>query len=282
MTRAKRKTYNQNCAKLALTRKIRRTLQKYYKLTFILTLAFLGFISVWMAKEDDSKNVVEYAQSKFYLLTASAGLRLESVTFDGDKYLGQNQLIQELGLLEGTPILSFDLDKLRDEIKQRNWVKEASLHRKLPSTLEIRISEREPVAVWQYKHELNLIDEDGVVLTKLDSADGLPFPLIVGEGANKDAKRIFGMLSKEKMLYDRVQAAVRLGDRRWNIVFMNGIEVMLPEDKADEAWKKLARMQMEKQVLDRSIKAIDFRIQDRVYIRANETVKDYKDEGSSA
>ena len=148
-----------------------------------------------------------------------------------------------------------------------------SIHRKLPSKLEISIIERIPIAIWQNKQKLHLIDDEGVVLTDLDSADGLPFPLIVGEGANFKAKRIFDALAQEKLLYNRVDSAIMVNERRWNITFMNGIEVMMPEENFDEAWKKLARLQIEKRVLDRDIKSIDLRMPDRVYIQTKDGLK---------
>ncbi|PIR31827.1 MAG: hypothetical protein COV36_06745 [Alphaproteobacteria bacterium CG11_big_fil_rev_8_21_14_0_20_44_7] len=268
MAKRRKKSYQANCEKLALTRRIRRILQRSYKLTFLGFIFIVGLIGFWLNEDDGSETVMDVISEQVYNLTAKAGLKLDLVTFKGDKYIGQAQLVEELGLFDGIPILALNLEELRNEIKTKNWVKEAQIRRELPSKLQIKIVERTPIAIWQYKHELNLIDEEGKVLTKLDSADGLPFPLIVGEGANIKATEIFSLLETEKLLYDRVYAAVRLSDRRWNVMFINGIEVMLPEENMQDAWKKLARMQLEKQVLDRKIKTIDLRMPDRVYIQA--------------
>lgn len=267
MVRQKRKNYQDNCKKLAFWRKLRGTLQRSYTLTFFGFVLIFSMFAIWLYKDDDSQTLTEVIADNFYELLAEGGFKLELVTFEGDKYIGQAQLVEELELFDGTPIFALDLEELRKEIKTRNWVKDAQIRRELPSKLKIKISERQPLAVWQFQRKLYLIDEDGVVLTDLDGAEGLPFPLIVGEGANTKASQIFALLKKEKTLYSRVHAAIRLNDRRWNVSFMNGIEVMLPEENLEEAWKKLARLQMEKQVLDREVKAIDLRMPDRIYIR---------------
>ena len=261
------KNYQNNCQKIAFWRKTRALLKRSYKITFLAVVVIFTIFSAWLYKDDDSKSISGYIMQQAYQTLGDMGFSLELVKFKGDKYIGQAQLVEELGLFDGIPILALDLNELRSEIKTRNWVKDAEITRVLPSKLEIKITEREPLAIWQFQKQLFLIDEEGIVLTNLDAAEGLPFPLIVGEGANKHAAEIFKLLENEKTLYSRVHAAIRLSDRRWNVMFMNGIEVMLPEDNLDEAWKKLARLQLEKQVLDRDVEKIDLRMHDRVYIK---------------
>ena len=272
----RKKTYQDNVKRWALLRKLRTLMQRSYKLTFLFFLTLIiALIFIFDTDETASDELVDMngVSGYFYEIAADAGLKLELVTFKGDKYIGQAELVEDLGLFDDLPILALDLDKIRSKIKERNWVKDAQVHRELPSKLEISIVEREPIAIWQNKRQLHLIDEEGVVLTNLDSADGLPFPLIVGEGANDKAKFIFDTLGAEKLLYNRVDSAIMVNERRWNIIFMNGISVMLPETDLSAAWKKLNRLQMEKRVLDRDIESIDLRMPDRVYIQTRDSFK---------
>jgi cell division protein FtsQ len=273
----RKKTYQDNVKRWALLRKLRSLMQRSYKLTFLVVVALvIGLFFLFSGDKTDEKQVTADMggiSGYFYELSAKAGLKLELVTFEGDKYIGQAELIEDLGLFDDVPILALDLENIRTKIKERNWIKDAQIHRELPSKLEISIVERQPIAIWQNKQKLHLIDDEGVVLTDLDSSDGLPFPLIVGEGANLRAKDIFAKLAQEKLLYNRVDSAIMVNERRWNIVFMNGISVLMPEENFDEAWKKLARLQMEKRVLDRDIESIDLRMPDRVYIQTRDGVK---------
>lgn len=266
----RRKNYQDNCQKIAFWRRVRAQLKRSYKLAFIGFSVLLLMFSTWLYKDDESTSLSGYITQKTYESLGDIGFKLELVKFKGDKYIGQAQLVEELKLFDGTPIFAINLESLREEIKTRNWVKDAEIRRILPSKLEINITERKPLAIWQFKKELFLIDEEGTVLMSLDAAEGLPFPLIVGEGANTRAAEIFKTLEEEKTLFSRVHAAIRLSDRRWNVMFMNGIEVMLPENNLDEAWKKLARLQIEKQLLDREVKTIDLRMNDRVYIKTKD------------
>ena len=43
-------------------------------------------------------------------------------------------------------------------------MKEAAIERALPHSLHIRLTEREPVAIWQHKGNLVLIDDEGTAI----------------------------------------------------------------------------------------------------------------------
>ncbi|MBN8898056.1 MAG: cell division protein FtsQ, partial [Rhodospirillales bacterium] len=62
-------------------------------------------------------------------------------------------------------------------------------------------------------------------------------------------------------------AAVRVGERRWNLQMNSGTDVMLPEGHEVEALDRLAQLQQEHAVLDRPLAAIDLRLPDRLLLR---------------
>ncbi len=271
----KRKSYEENCEKLAFMRRMRVWLRRSYKISFIAVFLLVGAVGFYIYNYDENKTFLSFFKEKFHNLTASTGLKLERVTFEGDKYLGQETLVETLGLAYGRPILAFDLDELRGEILKESWVRDAQVQRKLPSRINIVINERKPIAIWLYEKKYYLIDAEGHVLTEVDSPDVLPFPLVAGAGANTEASKIFLLLGEQQHLFDQVQSAIRMGERRWNVVFMNGVEVMLPESNMSAAWERLSYLQSEKQILDRNIRSIDLRLPDRIYIKTlkGETIR---------
>ena len=248
-------------------RRMRIWSRRAYKFSFIAALILLVAFGFYVYNYDKNQTFLTFFRNTYYNLTAKTGLRLERVTFHGTNMVGQEEIVTTLGLLPDKPILAFNLEELRTEIRKESWVQDAQVQRKLPSRIHIIIKERQPIAIWLYDQKYYLIDGEGVVLTDVDSPDVLPYPLVAGEQANTEAASIFKLLEKQKPLFDQMQSAVRMGERRWNVVFMNGIEVMLPEKNMDIAWEKLAHMQEQNQVLDRQIKSIDLRLPDRIYIK---------------
>ena len=67
-----------------------------------------------------------------------------------------------------------------------------------------------------------------------------------------------------------MKAAVRVGERRWNLRLDNGVEVRLPEEGAEAALAELVRLAREQDILSRDIKAIDLRFPDRLIVKLPE------------
>ena len=66
----------------------------------------------------------------------------------------------------------------------------------------------------------------------------------------------------------RVAVATRISDRRWDMRFINGVTVRLPEDTALEpAIARLAKLQVRTALTQRPLEMIDLRSAGRVYLR---------------
>jgi cell division protein FtsQ len=132
----------------------------------------------------------------------------------------------------------------------------------------VRIVERRPFAVWQNKGKFSLIDHAGKLVTDSDVATFFSqLPLVVGDGANTAAGTLIDALSAHPGLMERVVAAVRVGDRRWNLHLKSGTDVMLPEGADVQALAKLAELQASDALLDRPLERVDMRLPDRLVLR---------------
>ena len=96
-------------------------------------------------------------------------------------------------------------------------------------------------------------------------------PLVVGEGAAREAKTLFDLLANKPELRGRLAAAVRVAERRWNLKLDNGLEIRLPEENVAYAIGKIDQLDKRQGMLKRDIAAIDLRIPGRVTIRLKKT-----------
>ncbi len=133
------------------------------------------------------------------------------------------------------------------------------------------------MAVWQLDGRLSVIDETGSVVPGAEPRDFAHLMLVVGADAPEHSATLLELLDSEPELKGRVSAAVRVGGRRWNLLFDGGIEVRLPEENAETAWAELARIQREHGVLERDVATIDLRLPDRLVVR---TLPDARPEAS--
>lgn len=200
-------------------------------------------------------------------VTAGLGLRLHQVIVEGRQKTPETLLRAAIGIAPGDPLLSFSLSAARARIEAIQWVQEAEVERRLPDTIVVRLTERRPFAVWQRDGRFVLIDRDGDVVTDSDVATfASQLPLVVGPGAPSAAAGLLDALANQPDIAGRVAAAVRVGERRWNLRMKNGADIELPEGGEPPALARLAVLQAGHAVLDRPV-SIDLRLPDRLVFR---------------
>ena len=65
----------------------------------------------------------------------------------------------------------------------------------------------------------------------------------------------------------QLRAAVWVGQRRWNLVLNNGVEIWLPEEDAVAALQQLAKLDGQHKLLSREFGVVDLRLPDKLYLR---------------
>lgn len=214
---------------------------------------------------------VRHVNDASFLAVAHAsqlfGLTVQEVHLSGRRQADQRLVIAALGARRDDSILTFDLTAARERLESVGWVRTANIARRLPSTIEVKLEEREPFALWQNRGELRLIDREGVVITGQDLGRYARLPMVVGDDAAKHAAALLDLLSNQPAVQARVEAAVRVGGRRWNLRLHNGVDVLLPELEAAQALQRLVLLDAEQKILERELLVIDLRVSDRLILR---------------
>jgi cell division protein FtsQ len=206
-------------------------------------------------------------EQRFIAASADAGFRVRAVEVEGRERASAEAILAALGVARGTPILLVDPAAAKARLEQVPWVKTASVYRRLPDTLFVQMTEQQPLAYWQRGPGLTLIDRDGKPITERNLGNYSRLPVLVGDDAPANAEAVIKLLDSEPKLAEQVAAAVRIGGRRWNIEFKNGVSVALPEEDATGAWHRLAAIEKNHRILERKVLLVDLRLPDRVYLR---------------
>ena len=201
--------------------------------------------------------------------TGLLGLTVSDVTVEGRETTAGETILAALAARPGTPILAVSPKRAKQQLETLPWVRTAVIERRLPGTLYVRLVERKPLALWQHGGKIALIDRVGAVIpvARLDRFAKLP--MVVGEGAASHAAEFLDMLASEPDLAVRVTAAIRVGNRRWNLRIDNAIDVLLPADETAEAWARLARLERSAALVQRDVQTIDIRLPDRLVLRVS-------------
>lgn len=177
---------------------------------FGVTVAVLGVIigtGMWLSVSGTLDRTENKIRTHLYERLAAAGFRVNNILVEGRDQTDPDVLRAIINLNRGDPIFAFDPAEVHEMIERLSWVREAHVERRLPDTIYVRIIERKPIALWQHKNKLRVIDDEGVTLTDKLSAAQKSLPIVVGEYANEQAHNLLKMLDAEPEVKTLVEAA---------------------------------------------------------------------------
>lgn len=196
-----------------------------------------------------------------------SGFAVKRIRIEGLDAAREQDILAALHAVRGRSIFEFDCAAARARLTSMDRIADAQVRRLLPGIIQVHITERKPLAIWQHDGALTLVDASGHAVAPATPQDLEKYPHVVGLGANLHAAAFLDVLARFPNIESRVRAAVRVGDRRWNLQLDNGIEVFLPEMGLENALKELLRLEKENKVFAREVESIDMRLKDRLILK---------------
>lgn len=200
----------------------------------------------------------------------AVGFRVASVALSGEKQLTREDIFKLAGITDRTSLVFVNAAAMRARLKASPWVADATVLKLYPDRLQIHITEREAFALWQRDGLVSVISIDGIVLEPFVPQRFRTLPLVVGRGAEHEARDFLHLVADYPDIAENVRAFVLVAERRWNLYLKNGIEVRLPESGVSQALATLVTLDHDKKLLSRDIAAVDLRLQDRVVVRLSD------------
>ncbi len=171
------------------------------------------------------------------------------------------------------PVSSLDLDvaKIKEAVQSLDAVKTVEVTVQGGGVLEIRAVERTPVLVWRDGDVLRLIDDEGQRVAEIARRAVRPdLPLVVGAGADLAVSEIAALVGVLEPVKGRLRGFVRVGERRWDVVLDRGQTIMLPENGAVTALRKVMSLHSDEDLLNRDVVVVDMRNPERPVLRLSE------------
>jgi cell division septal protein FtsQ len=209
-------------------------------------------------------------------------LQVDRIVVHGNERLSKGDVLAVMSGLRGESLLWTDLDRWRRRLLASAWVQDAALRRSLPSTIDIVISERRPVAIGRINGDTFLVDERGVIIDQYGPqyAD-LDLPIVDGlsaapsesgtltDAARADlAARVIASLKSKPAIANRL-SQIDVSDAHNATVILSGdtAAIQLGEDQFLPRLDSYLQVSsaLREQVPD--IDSVDLRFDDRIYVR---------------
>lgn len=208
----------------------------------------------------------DWLSARELTLSAGMGFKVNDILVTGRDRIPAADLLAHLQIDHNAPIFGISIAEAQKSIAEIPWVKDVAVTRRLPDKIVVDITERQPVALWQYQKKLSVIDETGRALSASNLDAYQKLPLIVGEDAPQHVQELLGLLKAEPDVASQLVSAARIGGRRWNLQLKNDITVKLPEQDVELALRELVAMAQDDHLLDKNIRTIDLRIPDQAVV----------------
>ncbi len=243
-----------------------------FSLSPIQTASLLGVVLVLagvivLVTGDRPQKIASAITTTFETQTSAMGFKVKAVHVQGTSGMAQADVVAATGLYQDQPILTLDLKALQAKVEAVGWVKSAKVVRLLPDTLVIAVVERQRLAVWQNQGQTKVLDVEGKVIQEANPVNFSNLPLVVGVGANEAAPVIMPMVMSRPRLVARLEALVRVDQRRWDLRLKDGGIIQLPAVGEDSALIQLDQIDQKSRILDLGFERIDLRNPETLAVR---------------
>src|SRR5271169_349706 len=222
--------------------------------------------------------VIDWLKEARDVSANSLGFRIAAISLSGGKEVNREEILTTAGVTGGASLLFLDADAARARLMANPWIADAAVLKLYPDRLQITITERRAFALWQKERRVGVIAADGTVLEPFVEDRYARLPLVVGRGAERQARDFLAILDRYPDIRSQLRASIMVADRRWNLRLKNGIDVRLPETNVEQALDRLVALDREKKILSRDILAIDLRLPDRVTVRLSDAAAAAREE----
>lgn len=215
------------------------------------------------------------------VMTTGEAFSVQDLRVIGAVRLSEGEVFALLDGLKGRNIVTTSLEPWRARLLSSPWVRDASLRRALPGTIEVRITERVPMAVARAGDELFLVDEQGTVVDEFGPRYGaLDLPIVDGllesgqvEQATLDDARVAVLGQalasfRQGALLGRVSQIDVSDARNVNVTLVGDpARLALGHDRFAERVQAYLDMGERLTRMVQQVDSVDLRFDNRVYVR---------------
>ena len=210
-------------------------------------------------------------------------LRVDRIIVRGNQRLSQGEVLAVLSGLRGESLVWTNLDRWRQRLLASPWVRDAALRRALPSTVDVVVWERQPIAVSRLREDMYLVDERGTIIDlygpqyqdlDLPIVDGLAAAPVKGAGPTTDggradlAARVINALKAKPDIARRL-SQVDVSDLHNAQVILSGDAAMISLGDDQFLPRLESYLDLAPALHDRvaEIDHVDVRFENRIYVR---------------
>ncbi|MEN8236665.1 MAG: cell division protein FtsQ/DivIB [Pseudomonadota bacterium] len=239
--------------------------QGIYRYRVLFVLVIFIFIPALLGYLGYINQMTPQIQRGVQARLAKVGFAVKDIMVEGRIQTSVDDLLKVIKVRRGDCLFACDPYMVQAALKDLPWIQSATIERRWPDIIYVRLVEHTPLALWQNQGKFYLVDQSGEVIHTVLPKDYRHLPVIVGKGAPQHFASLLAILDQAPGLSGKMKAAVLISERRWDLI-LDGLRVKLPQKDVLRAVKQLVQMEQDHQLSRRNVTTIDLRLPDRSFL----------------
>ncbi len=189
--------------------------------------------------------------------------QFKNLNVNGLKNIEYTSINNKLKKYKNTSIFLLPLNKIKNELKEFNWIKEIKISTNLKDTLYIELVEYIPIGIYSYNNQYFLFNLNGKIIDKIENNSPYKKKLILffGQSSNLEAKKILKILNEQNFIINvNIKQINFINKRRWDVILKNDTILMLSESVPEVSLQNFSLIEKNLSETDlNNIKSIDLR-----------------------
>ena len=227
-----------------------RSTSKYKLYLYIFFLIFLSSMFNFKFLED--------YQEKF---------GLKNININGVSYKEKKNIEKELSNLKNTNIFKITENKVIEKLAKFNFIESVNVKKIIPSSINVNLSKTSILGKTFINGEEFYIGKNGKFINSNQIYDNYKTPKVFGKFKIKEFLNLYNILNNQKLDMDNIEQYYFFKNKRWDLVFSNGLTLKLPSKNIVKSIKIFKKLLNNDNLTNTKI--VDLRVIDQIIITNN-------------
>ena len=193
----------------------------------------------------------------------SNGLNIEEIKIENNFILNEADIKKELNFLYQKNLIFLRNSEIANILKQIDFIKSFEIKKIYPKKIIIKIYEKKPIAILQYKKDKFYISESINLINFIVLENYKNLPIVFGK--KKNFKELYINLKKINFPLDLIKKYYFYESNRWDLEIYQKKIIKLPTKNYIQSLEKFINFKMENN-LDK-YKVFDYRINNQLILK---------------
>ncbi len=190
---------------------------------------------------------------------------IREIELTGIKNSDENKIKKKLDEFKGKSIILISTKKLKETIKDFDFIREIKIKKIYPEKIKVEINELKPLAIFTNDNQMYLLLEAGKIIEYKEVSDRDSLTLVYGKGAEKNFYTLHASLEELGFNKELIKKFDYFDINRWDIVLKDDKIIKLPVDAYEESLKRF--LSIYKKENFSNFQVFDFRIKGQLILK---------------